>query len=146
MTSYHYQYESEYPPNLAFDKDFKDFISAFYLISDTPSAHEEYTQQFSPTATLTMASKKVSGHEEILAFRKGMWNAVSKRSHYPSKVFPFGPDGDEVMIYGKVHYTFKDGKEVKGVEWAARGTLVKSEGRAIWAQYQVYLVNIVLVP
>ena len=46
---------------------------------------------------------------EILAFRKGMWEKVKSRSHKPVKIFPFGADSNEVMIYGSVAYEFKAG-------------------------------------
>ena len=40
-----------------------------------------------------------------------MWAAVSSRLHRPLRIFPFGRDADEVMLYGSVHYTLKDGRE-----------------------------------
>jgi hypothetical protein len=69
-----------------------------------------------------------------------MWDKVSKRSHNPKQVFPFGRNNDTVMLHGTVDYELKDGRQVQGVEWAARGKLVKNEDRKVkWAFYQVYL-------
>jgi hypothetical protein len=45
---------------------------------------------------------------EILQIRKGMWAAVASRLHSPTKIFPFGPNSNELMLYGTVAYTFKD--------------------------------------
>ena len=57
------QYTSSYPDNVPFDTKYRDFISEFYRISDTPDAHEKYSQQFTPDAHLVMASKEVDGTE-----------------------------------------------------------------------------------
>lgn len=44
--------------------------------------------------------------------RKDMWKVVAKRLHNPQKIFPFGGDDTEVMIYGGLEYTMKDDKKV----------------------------------
>lgn len=54
-------YVSEYPTGVEMDPAFKAFFERFYEISDTPDAHEEYAQQFTADAKVTMASKKVNG-------------------------------------------------------------------------------------
>ena len=41
-----------------------------------------------------------------------MWASVAARKHTPVKVFPFGSGAEEVMLYGTVLYTMKDGKKV----------------------------------
>jgi hypothetical protein len=40
-----------------------------------------------------------------------MWTAVASRQHTIFKVFPFGSGSNEVMLYGKVAYTLKDGRK-----------------------------------
>lgn len=79
---------------------------------------------------------------EILALRKGMWEKVSSRKHDPTKVFPFGPNSNEVMLYGKVEYGLKAGGS-SGKEWAARAILTEEEGKVKMSFYQVYLVSVV---
>src|ERR1700761_3500483 len=69
-----------------------------------------------------------------------MWEKGSSRSHQPLKIFPFGGGSGEIMLYGVVDYVMKDGKKA-GVDWAARGQLVKENGRVKWDYYQVYLVG-----
>ena len=69
-----------------------------------------------------------------------MWEKVKSRSHKPVKIFPFGADSNEVMIYGSVAYEFKAGGS-SGLEWAARGTLEEVEGRVVWKEYQVFMVS-----
>lgn len=54
-------YASEYPAGEQFDPAYKQFFERFYQISDTPDAHEEYSNQFTANADLTMASKKAKG-------------------------------------------------------------------------------------
>jgi len=49
---------------------------------------------------------------DILEFRKGMWAAVAGRLHTAVRIYPFGSGSSEVMLYGTVEYTFKDGKKV----------------------------------
>lgn len=67
-----------------------------------------------------------------------MWSTIASRSHSPMKIFPFGPNSTEVMIYGTVEYVFKEGgKAVK--DWAARAELVKTEAGWKLGFYQIYL-------
>lgn len=69
-----------------------------------------------------------------------MWEKVQSRLHTPIKIFPFGSHSTEVMLYGTVAYTLKDGKKAE-VEWAARANLVKENERWKLSFYQVYLVS-----
>jgi len=62
------QYTSAYPKDLPFDSRYRDFISEFYRISDTPDAHDEYKRQFTSNARLVMASKTVNGSEGMLLY------------------------------------------------------------------------------
>ncbi|KIW06278.1 uncharacterized protein PV09_02749 [Verruconis gallopava] len=133
------RYASEYPANLPFEERYRKFIEEFYQVSDTPSAHDQYVARFAPNARLVMASKVAVGAEEILALRRALWEKVNTRSHRPLKVFPFGANSDEVMIYGTVEYGFKDGRN-GGLEWAAKGKLgVDETGKVVWRDYQVYM-------
>lgn len=79
---------------------------------------------------------------EILETRKGMWAKVSSRKHTPMKIFPFGPHATEVMIYGSVVYTLKDGRKAD-VAWAARAEMAKQGPAERWRMkfYQIYLVS-----
>ncbi|THX08699.1 hypothetical protein D6D18_01565 [Aureobasidium pullulans] len=131
-------YASEYPAGDKFDPEYKAFFEQFYETSDTPSAHEKYSNQFTQDATLIMASKKAQGREEILSLRKGMWEKVNSRKHTAVKIYPFGSDSNEAMLYGKVEYSLKDGREAT-VDWAARAHLVKQDGAVMMDFYQVYL-------
>lgn len=69
-----------------------------------------------------------------------MWSAVTSRSHNPIKLFPFGPNNAEVMIYGTVEYVFREGGKAKK-DWAARAVMAKAEDLGAWKMslYQVYL-------
>ncbi|OAL53087.1 hypothetical protein IQ07DRAFT_533759 [Pyrenochaeta sp. DS3sAY3a] len=130
-------YASDYP-SLDFDPAYRQFFESFYAISDTPDAHNEYIKNFTKDATLIMATKKAVGSDEILALRTAMWEKVSSRKHRAIKIFPFGPNADEVMLYGTVKYGLKAGGE-SGLDWAARAHLVKQDGRVKMDFYQVYL-------
>ena len=71
----------------------------------------------------------------LLSLRQKMWSAVSSRSHYPTKIFPFKGGASstsaerEVMIYGTVSYGLKAGGSDEK-EWAARAVLVR-DGRGL---------------
>jgi len=54
-------YASQYPTGVEFDSAYKAFFERFYEISDTPDAHEEYSNQFTAKAKLIMASKEANG-------------------------------------------------------------------------------------
>lgn len=163
MTSY----ASEYP-DLSVDPGIREYYETFYKTSDTPEAHEKYAESFTEDATLTIASKTAKGRSgtekppshpslnrandsrlctlsnfspEILAMRKGMWEKVSSRQHNAIKIFPFGPNAHEVMLYGTVAYWLKNGKSSQ-VDWAARAHLVKQGEDFKMDYYQVYLVGV----
>ncbi|KAB2571806.1 putative fungal specific transcription protein [Lasiodiplodia theobromae] len=134
-----HSYASEYPAGIDFDPAYKQFFEDFYAASDIPGQHEKYADNFTDDATLIMASKTVKGRAEIIGLRNAMWEKVSSRQHAPLKIFPAGAKGaDEVMLYGTVAYTFKDGRQ-GSVDWAARANLVKEDGRVKMRYYQVYL-------
>jgi len=106
---------------------------------------EKYVAQFTPNATLIMASKICSGSSEILALRHQMWTKVSSRKHKALKIFPFGPNSSEVMLYGTVDYVLKEGGKEISVDWAARAKLVmgnEEPGNVRMEFYQVYLVSL----
>jgi len=56
-------YTSTYPSGITIDEGIKTFFEEFYKISDTPSAHEKYVDQFTNDAVLVMASKKGVGRD-----------------------------------------------------------------------------------
>ncbi|CBY00657.1 hypothetical protein IAQ61_011570 [Plenodomus lingam] len=133
-------YASAYPPDTPFDPAYKAFFEQFYAVSDDPGAHEVYVENFTRDAIVIMASRKVVGRDAILALRHSMWEKVASRKHTAFKVFPFGANSNEVMIYGSVTYGLKSGGE-SSLDWAARAHLVKddADGRVKMDFYQVYL-------
>jgi hypothetical protein len=70
-----------------------------------------------------------------------MWKNVSSRTHKPHKVFPYGPNAKELMLFGTVNYGLKSG-ETSSKDWAARAQLVNEDGRVKMCFYQVYLVRL----
>jgi len=133
-----HSYAAEFPAGIQVDEGIKQYFEEFYKTSDTPDAHEKYADSFTKDATFVMASKKVVGRDEILPVRKGMWIAVASRLHSPAKIFPFGPNSNEFMLFGTVAYTLKDGRKVE-VEWAGRAKLVDESGSWKMSFYQIYL-------
>lgn len=86
------------------------------------------------------AARRAKLNEEILALRKGLWEKVNSRVHSPRKIFPYGPNSDEVMLHGTVKYGLKAGGE-SGLDWAAYAHLTKLDGAVKMDFYQVYLVS-----
>ncbi|KAK3616363.1 hypothetical protein LTR56_026005 [Elasticomyces elasticus] len=132
------QYSAEVPNDELVKPEIKSYYENFYAVSDTPDAHEKYASLFTKDARLIMASKGVSGRDEILEMRKGMWEKVAKRSHKPTKIFSFGAGTNEVMLFGTVDYELKDGKKTT-VEWSARAVFTEEDGDLKMSFYQVYL-------
>jgi hypothetical protein len=135
-------YKSQIPQSPPLNPAYTSFFESFYAISDTPTAHDKYVDQFTADATVIMASKRCAGRDEILALRKWMWAKVESRKHRPTKIYPFGDGADEVMLYGVVEYVMKEGMRTVNVDWAARAVLVEDgEGVVRMSFYQVYLVS-----
>ncbi|KAK4552461.1 hypothetical protein LTR86_010304 [Recurvomyces mirabilis] len=132
------QYQADVPAGELVKSEIKDYYEHFYAISDTPEAHQKYAELYTKNARLIMASNEANGRDEILKMRQGMWEKVAKRSHKPTKIFSFGGDSDEVMLYGTVDYELKDGRKTN-VDWSARSHFRHEDGQLKMDFYQVYL-------
>ncbi|KAI9736791.1 MAG: hypothetical protein M1834_000995 [Cirrosporium novae-zelandiae] len=142
-------YKAEFPTHLPINPSVLKFLEKFYEISDNPNAHDTYVNSFTDDATFKLGSKIAQGTSEIKSLRASMWEYVKSRKHTIHKVFPFGSDALEVMLYGDVEYELKkdgsgdgDGgvRDVK--EWAGRAVLRVvggSEGEVKLGFYQVYI-------
>ncbi|KAK9311631.1 hypothetical protein V1524DRAFT_457214 [Lipomyces starkeyi] len=135
---------TKYPEEFS-DPKVETFLQNFYKISDTPSALDEYADQYTDDATLVMGIKKIDGGTDILAYRESMWTAVTARHHVLEQVFPFQGNRDkevgEYPLVGTVEYTLVNGRHLL-VEWAAKMVLApgKTEGDSPKIQfYQVYI-------
>jgi len=134
-------YKGQTPSSTSVDPRIVSFFENFYAVSDNPSAHEEYAQSFTPDADFIMGSKRVAGYNDILSLRHGLWSGpVKTRKHTLEKIFPFGNDSNEVMLYGSVDYGLKNGKALT-VEWAGRAIMVEHQDGLRMGFYQVYLVS-----
>ena len=86
-----------------------------------------------------MGTKKAEGYDEILALRKGLWSGpIATRKHTLKKIFPFGDNSNEVMLYGFVDYGLKNGKKVT-VDWAGHALMVDDGWEAEDGVLSVYL-------
>jgi hypothetical protein len=59
------QYEASVPEDGSLKSGIASFFEAFYAISDTAEAHEQYADHFTRDAKLIMASKETSGRQGI---------------------------------------------------------------------------------
>ncbi|KAK9465446.1 hypothetical protein V1512DRAFT_265930 [Lipomyces arxii] len=130
-----------YPDEYVDDK-IKNFFANFFIVSDTPTAHDKYTAQYDENATFIVGSNIATGAAEILEMRKGMWNNVAKRHHELIQVFPFQPSFAEVgeyALYGTVEYTFFD-DSVSKIDWMSRMMLARGvdDEQPKITFYQVY--------
>lgn len=132
-------YKGETAP--AVSSQVASFYEKFYAVSDNsdPSTHTQYADAFTKDATFIMGPKKVAGYDDILELRKGLWSGpVVKRLHTLERIYSFGDDGKDVMLYGNVQYGLKNGKDCT-VDWAGRAKLVEEGGDLKMKFYQVYL-------
>lgn len=61
------QYEASVPEDGSLKAGIASFFEAFYAISDTADAHEQYADYFTSDAKLIMASKETSGRQGSLS-------------------------------------------------------------------------------
>lgn len=61
------QYEASVPEDGSLKAGIASFFEAFYAISDTADAHEQYADHFTSDAKLIMASKETSGRQGMLS-------------------------------------------------------------------------------
>ncbi|CAK1355341.1 hypothetical protein CB0940_00929 [Cercospora beticola] len=132
------QYSASVPADGTVKPEIRSFFENFYAISDTPDGHERYADQFTNDGVLIMASNKVQGRDSIIKMRHGMWEKVAKRSHKPAQLYAFGSGSDDIMLYGTVDYTLKDGRGTT-VDWSARAHFSQVGGELKMDFYQVYL-------
>ncbi|GIZ40085.1 hypothetical protein CKM354_000343900 [Cercospora kikuchii] len=132
------QYSTSVPADGTVKPEIRSFFENFYAISDTPDGHERYADQFTNDGVLIMASNKVQGRDSIIKMRHGMWEKVAKRSHKPAQLYAFGSGSDDIMLYGAVDYTLKDGRGTT-VDWSARAHFSQVGGELKMDFYQVYL-------
>jgi len=57
------QYKSAVPDDSSVKPEIRNYYESFYTISDTPDAHEKYSEQFTKDAKLIMASNEVNGRD-----------------------------------------------------------------------------------
>lgn len=136
-------YKGALPDQVKVDRRLPEFFERFYAVSDNPSeeSHEEYANSVTKDGTLIMGIKEATGYDDILALRKGLWSGpVKTRLHHLEKIFPFGNNSDEVMLYGYVEYGLKNEKDIT-VNWAARALMTEEGGKLKMKHYQVYLVS-----
>jgi len=133
-------YTGATPPSLPLDPRIIPFFENFYLVSDTPTAHEAYATSFLHSADFTMGTKSTQGYDGILEVRKSLWTGpVVSRKHTLEKIFPFGANSLEVMLYGSVAYGLRNGKNVT-VQWAGRAVLEEDGNKELkFRMYQVYV-------
>ncbi|KAI1154217.1 hypothetical protein F4825DRAFT_412429 [Nemania diffusa] len=139
-------YTATYPTSTTVDERVKEFISAFYAISDDPSRDNEWVDCFTPDAFIALGDRQAKGTEEIREFRKGMGERVKSQTHKVEKVFPAAFESSEpepkwrfeYMLHGSVDIELKSAGKATG-QWAARAILVDHEGRLKYKFYQVYL-------
>lgn len=131
-------------PSLTIDPRIPKFFETFYATSDNPSdeAHQDYVNSFTKNAKFVMGSRTAEGTDQIQELRKGMWSGpIQKRKHTLKKIFPFGDNSNEVMLYGTVDYVLKNGKSLT-VDWAGRALMMEEKGKLKMGLYQVYLVSV----
>jgi len=60
------RYQASVPSGDLVKPEISKYFESFYQISDTPDAHEQYSEQFTQNSTLIMASNEVTGRDGML--------------------------------------------------------------------------------
>ncbi|EME89055.1 uncharacterized protein MYCFIDRAFT_185494 [Pseudocercospora fijiensis CIRAD86] len=139
------QYTASVPSDGAVKPEIRAFFEKFYAVSDTPGGHEQYADMFTGDGTLIMGPNKTQGRDNIIKMREGMWVKVAKRSHQPKQLYPFGSGSNDIMLFGTVDYTLREGGSTS-LDWAARARFVEHQGGLKLDHYQVYLDTASMTP
>ena len=78
------QYEASVPEDGSLKSGIASFFEAFYAISDTAEAHEQYADYFTRDAKLIMASKETSGRQGAESPVDFLWQhkLIQNRRHH----------------------------------------------------------------
>lgn len=60
------QYQASVPGDNSVKPEIQSYFERFYEISDTPDAHQKYSEQFTKDAKLIMASNQANGRDGML--------------------------------------------------------------------------------
>lgn len=64
------QYQATLPSDNSVKPETAKYFETFYKISDTPDAHDRYTEQFTKDATLIMATSVSKGSDGMCPFNQ----------------------------------------------------------------------------
>ncbi|SCZ99385.1 BZ3500_MvSof-1268-A1-R1_Chr7-2g09509 [Microbotryum saponariae] len=155
---------TQFPPTLSQEK--KEFIKAFYSVSDTPGATDKYVDFLTEDVDFIMGLKAIQGVPAVRKMRETMWSDVTTRRHTPTQVYTFNQESNDLMIHGKassiiwdqfwvlrhvltriyfvltcqVSYGLKNGTSVEDVGWAARMVFAQG-GELKMKSYQAALLS-----
>ena len=76
----------------------------------------------------------------LVHFAKEGWKALKSRDHIIYAVFPFGPQGEEVMLHGRSHNVDVNDK-ASTFTWAARMHFRTIDGKVLIDKYTVIPVG-----
>ncbi|KDE07898.1 hypothetical protein MVLG_01808 [Microbotryum lychnidis-dioicae p1A1 Lamole] len=127
---------TQFPSTLSHEK--KEFIKAFYSVSDVPGATDKYMDFLTEDVDFIMGLKAIHGVPAVRKMRETMWSDVTTRRHTPTQVYTFDQEANDLMIHGKVSYGLKNGTSVEDVGWAARMVFAQG-GELKMKSYQVWL-------
>ena len=85
------QYTASTPGDGQVKPEIKSFFEKFYEISDTPSDHEKYAEQFTKNGKLIMGPNESNGRGGECSFRRHASFAVVPRTQIHSLRFPLQP-------------------------------------------------------
>ncbi|KIV98847.1 uncharacterized protein PV09_09418 [Verruconis gallopava] len=123
------------------DPAIKAHISTLYAAVDNKETLDIWGSHFSEDAELKKGPVHVKGRENLIAATTKSWSVVKSREHIVYKVFPFGPNCDEVMLHGRSRNVTLEDEKVT-FTWAARMHFRRSpDGKVEIDKYTIIVDN-----
>ncbi|CAF9926818.1 MAG: hypothetical protein GOMPHAMPRED_004235 [Gomphillus americanus] len=100
---------------------------------------QKFAQTFTEDGIYEVAETQSVGPDAIIAFREKFFKDVPHRDHPVVKVFTYGPDDKNLMIYGNVGVELPEGTK-HSKEWAGRYEIVDTGSGGLKFKYvQVFV-------
>ncbi|CAG9947647.1 unnamed protein product [Clonostachys rosea f. rosea IK726] len=113
----------------------KSLLATLYMTMDENKI-DEWGAHFTEDAVFKKEAAEIKGRQALIDSGKESWKPLKSRDHTVYKVFPFGPDCDEIMLHGRSQNVDLEGNE-RTFTWAARMHFRTVEGKLLIDEYTI---------
>lgn len=95
----------------------KELILHFFSLADTKSEDSGARiakDTFSSQGVLKNGPKSFTGHDEIIAWRRGAWDVFTSRKHTVLKVYTQSDKADDILLTGSLEASLTNGASATG--------------------------------